>query len=291
MVIGGTKMKKRGLPVAMVLLLVFGLLSGCGPNDKSSNIKVTVAPEEVTLPPNGETDFTATVTGASDTTVTWSATGGQITATGHYTAPLAPDVYYVTATSKEDSKAYGRAKVTVSGSTTPPTGRKRYEGTIWLKNTYNSTDQTMSYVSVTKNLDEATIDLILYEKIDTENLYQIITYFSPAQASIKVEHEHYFNDGLLSSKTSTSPRALPEDIRASLSIDNDTDTYSLFASAEVDCKVWEKDEGTHNEKAGPTGSAKNISLPADPSRLTGTLTTYPQDDMEWTITWDLTAKF
>lgn len=284
-------MEKKELLVAVVLLLVFSLLSGCGPNDKSSNIKVTVAPEEVTLPPNGEENFTVTVTGASDTIVTWSATGGQITATGHYTAPLAPGVYYVTATSKEDPKAYGKAKVTVSDSTTPPTGRKRYEGTICLKNTYNSTEQTMSNVSVTNNLDEATIDLILYEKIDAENWYQIITSFSPAQTSIKVEHKHYLNAGLISSKTSTSPRALPEDILAHLSIDYDNKTYSLFASAKVDCEVWEKDVGTHTEKAGPTGSTKNISLPADPSRLTGTLTTYPQDDMEWTITWDLTANF
>ena len=55
----------------------------------------------------GTDQFTATVTGALDTVVTWSvkegATGGSITTAGLYTAPAKAGTYHVVATSKADT--------------------------------------------------------------------------------------------------------------------------------------------------------------------------------------------
>jgi len=70
-------------------------------------------------------EFNATVTGGlGNTSVTWSATGGTITATGIYTAPATPGAYTITARSAEDSTKSAAAAVTVvpavSVAITPP---------------------------------------------------------------------------------------------------------------------------------------------------------------------------
>src|SRR6185503_19124416 len=63
----------------------------------------------------GTQQFTATVTGASDTAVTWSASGGTITAAGLFTAPQIGGSYVVRATSVADPRSSGTALATVSG--------------------------------------------------------------------------------------------------------------------------------------------------------------------------------
>jgi hypothetical protein len=65
--------------------------------------------------------FSASVTGTSNTGVTWSASGGgTISSTGLYTAGSSAGSYIVTATSVADSSKSAQAKVTVT--TTPPPG-------------------------------------------------------------------------------------------------------------------------------------------------------------------------
>src|SRR5262245_57914870 len=79
-----------------------------------SNITVTVAPSSQTLAPGGTQLYTATVTGTTNTSVTWSAndvqggnsTVGTISSSGLYTAPpVAPSPSNVTikATSVADT--------------------------------------------------------------------------------------------------------------------------------------------------------------------------------------------
>jgi hypothetical protein len=51
-----------------------------------TNIVVSVSPSSVTLGPGQTTQFSATVSGTSNTGVTWIQTGGGITQTGFYTA-------------------------------------------------------------------------------------------------------------------------------------------------------------------------------------------------------------
>lgn len=84
-------------------------------------IVVTISPETAEIKTGGELAFTATVEGADDDHVTWSATGGFITREGFYTAPNEPGTYLVTATSQEDPNASATAEVeVVPGSMVTP---------------------------------------------------------------------------------------------------------------------------------------------------------------------------
>lgn len=76
-------------------------------------VTVTVSPSAVTLDPGKAQAFSATVTGSTSPEVIWTATGGNISTTGLYTAPTQSGTYTVRATSKADSKRYGQATVTV----------------------------------------------------------------------------------------------------------------------------------------------------------------------------------
>ncbi|WP_420067694.1 hypothetical protein [Stigmatella aurantiaca] len=71
----------------------------------AETVGVTVTPTEARVDPGGTVSFTATVTGAADTAVSWSVTetgGGTIDAAGLYTAPTEPGTYHVVATSVAD---------------------------------------------------------------------------------------------------------------------------------------------------------------------------------------------
>lgn len=93
---------------------------GGGPG---TTVSVTVSPTAVELAPGETTELTATVAGASDPSVAWSVTGGEI-ATGNdpvtYTAPLAEGTFTVTATSVEDPTASDTATVTVVAGSSEP---------------------------------------------------------------------------------------------------------------------------------------------------------------------------
>lgn len=94
-------------------------------------VSVHVSPTAVTLAPLGTQQFTATVSGSADTSVTWSVTpsggaGGTITQTGLYTAPTLLGTYTVRATSNADPTKSGTAAVTVSGTGGFPANRIIY---------------------------------------------------------------------------------------------------------------------------------------------------------------------
>jgi hypothetical protein len=80
-----------------------------------SQISITVSPNSSTLQSGGQQQFSATVSGSSNTAVTWTASGGTVTTTGLYTAPSSAGTYSVTATSVADTTR--SATVTVSVST------------------------------------------------------------------------------------------------------------------------------------------------------------------------------
>jgi uncharacterized protein (DUF1800 family) len=88
------------------------------------NAKVTIAPSAASIRLGSQQTFVATVTGALNTSVTWSVNGsaggsppvGTITTAGVYTAPLtvpSPDKVTVTATSVEDPTKSANVTVTV----------------------------------------------------------------------------------------------------------------------------------------------------------------------------------
>ena len=124
------ELKKRAICCkALAILGVSAIFISCGgghsstvgsPSSGSSGIAVTVAPPSATLAPGGTQLYTATVTGTTDTSVTWTAGGiqggnstfGTISSSGLYTAPAVapnPSTVKISAISVADSTKSGTA--------------------------------------------------------------------------------------------------------------------------------------------------------------------------------------
>ena len=81
---------------------------------QTSPISITISPNSSILQSGSQQQFSATVSGTSNTAVTWTTSGGTVTTTGLYTAPLSAGTYAVTARSVADSTKSAAATVTVS---------------------------------------------------------------------------------------------------------------------------------------------------------------------------------
>jgi hypothetical protein len=124
--------------ILLVLLsLLVGLQVGCGavsgsrtsPNSPSSGtVQVSITPNPAKVRAGSSQQFTAAVTGATDTSVTWSvnnvlggnSTAGAINSAGLYTAPATlpnPNTITIQATSSADSSASGSSDVTLLNAT------------------------------------------------------------------------------------------------------------------------------------------------------------------------------
>ena len=79
-------------------------------------VAVSISPVSAALLTGATQQFTATVTGSTNTAVTWSATGGTVSSIGLYTAPATAGTYSVTATSQADPTKSATASVTVTSS-------------------------------------------------------------------------------------------------------------------------------------------------------------------------------
>ncbi len=93
----------------------FVVVSGGTSGGGGGNVTVSVSPTSATLSSNQKQQFTATVSGTSDTGVAWSATSGSVDGNGLYTAPTVTsqtDVV-VTATSTAEGSKSASAAVTV----------------------------------------------------------------------------------------------------------------------------------------------------------------------------------
>ena len=119
----------RGMGLAFGALLT--LTMGCGGSKTvlpilpppPTSISVFITPWNVSLWTGGTQAFTATVTGSTNTAVTWSVvetTGGTITTTGVYTAPATAGTFHVQAISAADATKSAQSLVTVSVQ--PPAG-------------------------------------------------------------------------------------------------------------------------------------------------------------------------
>lgn len=84
-----------------------------------AGVTVTISPSAVNLPIGGSQQFTATVTGATDTSVTWTilegAPGGTISSSGLYAAPAVVGLYHVVATSNADGTQSAVATIALPG--------------------------------------------------------------------------------------------------------------------------------------------------------------------------------
>lgn len=116
-------------------------------------VAVTVSPASGSVNACRTLQFTATVTGSTNTAVAWSvqegAAGGTVTAGGLYTAPTGPGTYHVVATSAADPAKSFVATVTVteavlSVAVTPQTVSLPPGGTAQLTATVTNTCGTFT---------------------------------------------------------------------------------------------------------------------------------------------------
>ncbi len=100
-----------------------------------NGVAVSVTPATATVQAGASFQFAASVTGSTNTAVTWTATGGTITASGLFTAPASAGTYTVKATSAADTTKSASATVTVTApgsvsiSITPATATVATGGT------------------------------------------------------------------------------------------------------------------------------------------------------------------
>ena len=84
----------------------------------ASALLVTLTPDTVTLGTGEQQQFTATVAGGANTSVTWSimegTAGGTVNSSGLYLAPSTSGTYHVVASAEADPGAYAMATVTVT---------------------------------------------------------------------------------------------------------------------------------------------------------------------------------
>jgi hypothetical protein len=119
-----TNLRFHPRAIALVIAAVIGVC-GCGGSSTSSStppplpslVSVTVTPNSVTVVQSATQSFAATVTGSTNTAVTWSVrepSGGTINSAGLYTAPqLGQGTFQVVATSQANSAFQGIATVII----------------------------------------------------------------------------------------------------------------------------------------------------------------------------------
>ena len=84
----------------------------------ATGVSVAITPTTATVQTGATKQFTASVSGTTNTSVTWTTTGGSVSSTGLYTAPATAGTYTVKATSAADTTKSASATVTVTGTTT-----------------------------------------------------------------------------------------------------------------------------------------------------------------------------
>ncbi|MBS1849969.1 MAG: hypothetical protein JST79_03590 [Acidobacteria bacterium] len=94
--------------------------SNASTSSKAASVTLTVAPANATVTSGQKQQFTAKVTGVSNTAVTWVADKGSINASGVYTAPQVSSTtsVVVVATSKADPQKVSWVRLTVAPKTT-----------------------------------------------------------------------------------------------------------------------------------------------------------------------------
>jgi hypothetical protein len=90
------------------------------PNPTPQAVSLTINPSSASIQAGAAQQFSAHISGASNTSVNWTATGGTISSTGLYTASTTAGNFAVTATSVADSSKTVQAKVTITQASPPP---------------------------------------------------------------------------------------------------------------------------------------------------------------------------
>jgi len=116
-VLGLTIQEWRGVNVPTMSFANVTLL---GAASTPAPVAVTISPTSATVVAGATRQFTASVTGSTNTAVTWSiqegAAGGAVSAAGLYTAPAAAGTYHVVSRSQADTSKTASATVTVTAA-------------------------------------------------------------------------------------------------------------------------------------------------------------------------------
>jgi Putative Ig domain len=125
LVSSGSRFLTGFLPFSLLMILAVALINT--PNaaaqdaspesgDRKKVVAIGLFPAHAALSSKGQQQFTATLTGTSNTGVTWSASAGSIDSKGRYTAPAVTSAtsVVVTATLKSDSSHSVSASITVN---------------------------------------------------------------------------------------------------------------------------------------------------------------------------------
>ena len=148
------------------LVCVSVLFLGCSGSSNQSSVGITVLPTAASVSVGNTQQFTATVTGTSNTGVSWTVVGGAsngtITSAGLYTAPTSvpnPPTVTVTATSQANTAKSASATVTVttpitvspSAATVANFGTQQFtasvNGVTWQVNGIAGGNQTVGFIS------------------------------------------------------------------------------------------------------------------------------------------------
>lgn len=103
---------RKFVMLGLLMTAVLAVVSFSAP----PTVSVQISPKTLYVTPGGDRQFSGAASGAMDTSVTWSTTGGTISSTGKYLAPQAPvgTTYTVTATSVADPTASATSTVIIS---------------------------------------------------------------------------------------------------------------------------------------------------------------------------------
>src|SRR5208283_5049620 len=110
--------------LACILAVLLSLASCVGKTNSGTpggdQVTISIQPGSASVAAGAQQQFSATVTGSTNTNITWAATGGTISSTGDYTAGANGGTFSITATSVADTSKSAQAAVTVSGPPPPP---------------------------------------------------------------------------------------------------------------------------------------------------------------------------
>lgn len=259
------------LPALLVLCL--SIISGCGGG--GTTVSVHISPETATLAPGGQLQFEASVTGTSNTKVSWSVSpsgGGSITNDGLYTAPLSEGVYYVKATSVANPSKYAQATVTVidgGGGDTDVI----YQGTITIDNAGTADELIMD-----QEANISGIKLVAAEPEpgkDYQYFYSICGTY-PAIVNASVNDQAGTDPVMTITGSLTNASMVPPQIAIYLGFKETT--YDLFVGIGPFTCTYTSPEITIQDFYAILGRfIENRPLPADRSHITGSLTLPVQD--------------
>src|SRR5690348_10471900 len=118
----GGSMTRRVISRTMVMFVIAFLIAGCNSSPKKADsISISISPSTASVQTGQTKQFTANLTGSTNTGVSWSVVGGSangsISASGLYTAPdTVPSggTVTVSATAQADATKIATATVTVT---------------------------------------------------------------------------------------------------------------------------------------------------------------------------------